>query len=604
MNNSITNKYKDADPIDTVEKIRKIFYNMGIILYEKNWTQIGNSCYSVRIEIDGLPETGMNGKSTSRIFALASAYGELIERLQNGNLLKRNFGLKQERFTFNDEVQVELKDILNKKYISNLINDFNQNYEIIQNIINEYDSLKLCLPYNNYFKNKIELIPSRLLAFTCGTNGMCAGNTKEEALIHGICEVFERYLSKQIIFSELELPEIPFEKVSMQELSEVVTLLKNSSYDIKVKDCTLGGRYPVVGLLIVNKNKTKFFFKLGSDPVLHIAVERCFTELFQGINIHELDSRMNDIKWNSTRTLKEKIKILEHICKNGNGAYPNSVLFNNKISNVYERAFLSNYTNNEIGLQHIYSIIKKEKLELFIRDVSYLGFPSYRIYIPGITEIYLMDTESIKDKFKRATVAKYLLNVYKCSKEQLKEVLNYLEAYILENWKINIGNTNIFREISLDVKENSEFKNIKVAFLACLISISLEEFPKAHYYLSKYIETIKKESYSNINYYMGAYTYLSYKTNGMYDDEIIKKMQDLYGESLTNEIVEDLTVENIFKHIQLPSCPDCNICKISQECHFDKWSKLNNQLIKSINNENTSKTSRLNKSARQFTNSF
>ena len=77
-------KHKDAQPINTIQRIRRILYSLGILTAEK-WYQTGDSMYSVRVEITGT-DIGQNGKGTTEAYALASAYGEFIERLQLGTL--------------------------------------------------------------------------------------------------------------------------------------------------------------------------------------------------------------------------------------------------------------------------------------------------------------------------------------------------------------------------------------------------------------------------------------------------------------------------------------------------------------------------------------
>ena len=42
-----------------------------------------------------------------------------------------------------------------------------------------------------------------------GSNGMSAGNTKEEALVEGISELIERYVQQEVILKNLRLPDFP-----------------------------------------------------------------------------------------------------------------------------------------------------------------------------------------------------------------------------------------------------------------------------------------------------------------------------------------------------------------------------------------------------------
>ena len=48
-----------------------------------------------------------------------------------------------------------------------------------------------------------------LVQLLCGTTGLCAGNTPEEAMLQGLMEVFERYAVKKLYQYGLTPPEIP-----------------------------------------------------------------------------------------------------------------------------------------------------------------------------------------------------------------------------------------------------------------------------------------------------------------------------------------------------------------------------------------------------------
>jgi hypothetical protein len=97
------NKYKDAAPFDTVKGARESLYHLGIETHEIIWRDVSSEYFSVRVEVNEFPGVGNNGKGTTRSFALASAYGELMERLQNKKLFNKTYGLKYNEQTFPDE---------------------------------------------------------------------------------------------------------------------------------------------------------------------------------------------------------------------------------------------------------------------------------------------------------------------------------------------------------------------------------------------------------------------------------------------------------------------------------------------------------------------
>ena len=74
--------YKDSSPDDTFKRIYDSLNKIGVIVEEK-WIDSGiTDIFSLRINISGT-SIGTNGKGTTKEYARASAYAEMIERLSN-----------------------------------------------------------------------------------------------------------------------------------------------------------------------------------------------------------------------------------------------------------------------------------------------------------------------------------------------------------------------------------------------------------------------------------------------------------------------------------------------------------------------------------------
>lgn len=54
-------------------------------------------------------------------------------------------------------------------------------------------------------------IPMNIVGNLYVSNGMSAGNTRNEARVQGLSEVFERHIKNRIIAESISLPEIPAE---------------------------------------------------------------------------------------------------------------------------------------------------------------------------------------------------------------------------------------------------------------------------------------------------------------------------------------------------------------------------------------------------------
>lgn len=149
---------------------------------------------------------GTNGKGTDELFATASGYGELIERIQNnmlgsGNMLLKDYG---DFVYFKDEKEVTLTELIEQKdpYRENvfrmmrrvtsdekldLLREFNGT------LYGRNDDKVIAVPFVDVTENKLVWLPFGFVIRLCGSNGMAAGNTLEEAFVQAMFEIFERH---------------------------------------------------------------------------------------------------------------------------------------------------------------------------------------------------------------------------------------------------------------------------------------------------------------------------------------------------------------------------------------------------------------------------
>ena len=268
---------KDLVPSKTIKRIRAILKENSIKVKEVSFC-IGNLFFFTRIELIDFPGIGVNGKGFSKEAALASAYAELMERLQTGFLLRSFFLNKENFFVFQEEYPVEQSDFLNdqiKIFSSPLIPKLKQ-LSKVKNFTN-------CSDFIDLRTGKKKLLPHRLMNIICKTNGLCAGNSYEEAVVQGICEILERFVHKKIILEDLTLPDISKDSFSSIHIMQYLDKIESIGLHYQIKDCSLNGIYPVIGILVSNIEKDRAGFVVGSDVDINIALSRCVLELFQGL---------------------------------------------------------------------------------------------------------------------------------------------------------------------------------------------------------------------------------------------------------------------------------------------------------------------------------
>lgn len=406
------NSRKDRQPSETVKIIKDILKTNNYQVSEKGLKRSLRGSYSIRLELNN--GKGANGKGTTLGLAKASAYAELIERLQS--------------------------NMLNKKRITtNIVDKKHDIYEILLNMAsNEYkkkffDLNKIYFNVSeatNIKTNKKELIPINAICSFCHTNGLASGNTFEEAVNQAIFEIFERYCYQKCLEENILIRNIDISSYPLTEKNKkMLVLLKKKGFEYYIKDCSLG-KYPVIGFLLFNKKHNKYTFTMGSDTSFNIALSRCITEMMQGVNFKELKQKM-------VPNLKAEELIQKYgtsfksynwlRCFNNNNGYLTKNFFNNSYINISELHFKDYLTSNKEVLNYLKFLIKEN---IYVIDYNNLGFDTYRVYIPYMTTVDCYDIEDLNvnknyDKLKYTYT--HILEVSK------KEMLYFINIFLNNN---------------------------------------------------------------------------------------------------------------------------------------------------------------------------
>ena len=196
-------KHKDTTPDMTIQRIQGILSELKIETRESVLeNQEINTC-SLRLSLKD-SSAGSNGKGMSREFARASAYAEFIERLQNNKMAANatfNNVLHEkenDHYIFTDESFLSAEELIREEnaflrfFFQTRTDDERQCDK--SELLRRYQKLDynvhrtrdfLCVPYFSVCEKKDVYIPYFMQNMFYGSNGMCAGNTIEEALVQG-----------------------------------------------------------------------------------------------------------------------------------------------------------------------------------------------------------------------------------------------------------------------------------------------------------------------------------------------------------------------------------------------------------------------------------
>ena len=586
--------YKDDTPENTIQKIKNILFGLEIETEEYNSTHNGLFTTTVKISNDDLGlltnHISVNGKGKQIEYSIASAYGELMERLQNGILIKNHkYALKNNlannlfskklnekkgalNFEYDpDEIKFESREYIskNKDFLFELFST--NNLETLQRIIIKDLGFKelICVPFYSIREKSDLFLPIELLFTVIGTNGMCAGNTPDEAIIQGLCEILERYALKEIYTKKITPPTIPKKIFVDFDVINIIRKIESTGLTLTIKDLSLDKDLPVIGVLIVDKKNHKYNFKAASHIRPEIALERCLTEF------HQTSKKIRLIKINGWKDIERKENGYENILNfskliHNSSGHQKKDFFNTKPS--YEFKSL----NFKLGVSHLEDLrflkktVENLNTEIYVRDVSFLGFPAYYIVVPRLSRIKFLDKNDYSIYSDFNSQKENILQIKTLSKSKFKKLILSIEKWLKidpDFWKKNLMPTFL-------PHLNNELSILEANLFLAMSFYKLEKFIKTEKYLTLFLETYSKEV-SSFLYFYAFRDLVRLKIDKKNLDEISVILNSFYETQLVDEVIKDFKdPNNVFSFQSFPTCFKCEKCEILETCKYFEVMKM------------------------------
>lgn len=571
-------------PLDTIHHIRGLLKGVDVMPIEQNWINSARGFHSVTLNI---PRTSLrtNGKGTTPGYALASAYGEMMERLQNLAPFRLGMDFKDDAFKDSpfmyapDEVMVSEEEFIDqssewmKLQFKGSKKDLEELNELWKDI--SYEKVEdgfVGVPFLNLMTKNVSNIPIKMLNKIYMSNGMCAGNTREEALIQGIAEIFERHCNKQILMDAMSVPTIPRSYLKQYDrLWFMINQIESSgAFKIVIKDCSLGEGYPAVAVIFIDQATHKYFIKFGAFPKFDVALERTLTELLQGQDIKQMRG-LSSFSFNER--ISDRRNNMIGIFVNGAGEYPKEFFIAKGEPDLQLWDRFNGKDSIEL-LEQVIDFVGEKDYQVFLRDVSYLGFPSYHVVIPGMSEVEnTADKEALKDYIRYNSVKRHIRNLEFKDNNKIKELISLLES---QEFSPTIPVTRII---------NVELKNTLPWYLSCTgllklaLHVKIGDYKGAVKCLEDYIKMACPKN-AVPSYYECLREYLTMKVEGIEEHVIYEYLGPFYDSRVVDQIIREFNPETIIQEANsLIKCFDCNNCKGKKGCTYIGTEKVYHQLL-------------------------
>lgn len=444
MKTNYEQKFKDRNPQETIQIIQKYFSDIGCSIKEVFYDQSVGDTYSCQLELyfEDYVLIAQNGKGTTPDFCRASAHGELYERFCNKMYYLCNTTLSNKvmQYSFDhygyyldkNEKNITYEEAFNSSALGrNYLKSYNSKSqpELLKNFFDLiFNNNYLGVPYTKASNpNECKYFDPRIIFYLCGSSGLAAGNTLEEAFVQGMSELYEHYVigrywinlsNEYYIIDNNTVTNNPVLKNIINKIQ-----LENNLY---IYDFSYNFNVPVLMAMIVNKNTHAITVNLGSSPVFDIALERILTELYQGVNNFTTqkidgqyasrgycDFRVKEFKWPGSQAYLPIIP--EELILNAKKVLSPSKIF--LTGKEYSNKYLYDYTINVIN--------KINNFDIYYKDNSGCA-EMYALQLFDINNInYLNNLEFLQESYDTA-------ELITCAKEYYEITSNYIDNKIVD----------------------------------------------------------------------------------------------------------------------------------------------------------------------------
>ena len=484
---------KDLPLEQTIAKMSGLLANLGIKIEIASWRNLIPNVWSLHIRDAHSPMCFTNGKGATKESALASALGEYIERLSNNHFYAGAFwgeDIANETFVHypNERWFKPGKgDSLPKEILDAYCLDiFNPDGELRGSHLVDTNSGNVqrgvcSLPYVRQSDGETIYFPSNLIENLYVSNGMSAGNTLAEAQVQCLSEIFERAVKREILEGELALPDVPQDVLAKYpNILAGIRELENQGFPILIKDASLGGRYPVMCVTLMNPRTGSVFASFGAHPCFEVALERSLTELLQGRSLEGL----NDLPppTFSSEAVTEPNNFVEHFIDSS--GIVSWRFFSTKFDYAFVECDFSGQgtLSNTEEAEALLGILQEMGKETYMAVYDQLGAIACRILVPGYSEIYPIE-DLIWDNTNTALLFRAdVLNLTRLDGVKLSALLERLENSELDEYG------DVATLIGIEFDENTPWGQLTVLELKLLIQLALQRFDEAHILVGAFLQ--------------------------------------------------------------------------------------------------------------------
>lgn len=537
---------KDAPLEETIFRMSSQLQSLGFEIEEVQWMNPVPNVWSVHVRDKNCPMLFTNGKGATRDAALASALGEYFERLSSNYFFADYFlgqSIAEGEFVHypnekwfpvdGDAIPDGLLDEPTLLHY-NLSGELTGPALIDTNSGNEGRGI-CAIPFIRQRTGDQVWIPVNILGNLYVSNGMAAGNNRYEARVQALSEIFERHIKNTIITSGIALPTIPQHVVDRYpSVVESIETLRRHGFVVLVKDASLGGKFPLVNVTLINPTDGGCFAAFGAHPKFEVALERTMTELLQG---RTLDSLIEfPVPSFDIADVADQHNLETHfVDSSGSVAWD---MFSEITDYEFTEWNIEGDTQAEF--EHLCHLIHRVDMDIYIADYNHLGIDACRIIVPGMSEIYPVDDLVWSNNNAGLGLREDILCLPELDEEQVDDLLRYIEDEGFDDQQP------VAELVGILPDHLSVLSTLRIGELKCLLNLKLNKLEAALDWCD-WVQNFGQLNADRTVLYRCLHQCLKFTLDSERDiEDYLELLKQIYGAARVEEVLGLIAGEGVF----------------------------------------------------------
>ncbi len=382
------------------------------------------NCWSVHLRSAECPQIYTNGKGSSKLASEVSAILEFFERISTNLFFFDHYlGTRSAESDFLFYPSEKWFPIVDPALLpthhpdgTELLNEtlrafYNPDGDLTPDLLrdcNSDDAARgiVALPFEQIDTKETVYFPVNILTNIYVSNGMAAGNTPAECRAQALAEIMERHVKNDVIAHGICLPTVPQSVIDRYpRIQRDIEELREHGFPILIKDASLGGKFPVICVLLLNPEKGGCYASFGASCRFEVALERTVTELLQGRGLDQLD--LFDRPSHDEESVADPLNLESHFIDSV--GLLSWKMFGDTPDYEFNDWDFQGSTAEEYA--RLKAIISDCGYEAYCAEYPHCGIYTCRILVPGMSDIYPVDDLIWSNKISGASLRPMLLKL-------------------------------------------------------------------------------------------------------------------------------------------------------------------------------------------------